>query len=87
MRLGETRKRAEKRAAEAMYLVFLSMSDEYTEPVAIWKWLCQSADQGYEKAQFEMACAGTVFNNRGLQGKGFLFFLYEDDQQPGNWRR
>ena len=39
-----------------MYLVFLSMSDEYTKPVAVWEWMCKSADQGYEKAQFEVAC-------------------------------
>ena len=40
---------------DAMYQLFLTMRDEYIEPVAAWEWLCKAADLGYENAQLEVA--------------------------------
>jgi TPR repeat protein len=49
------RKRAEEGDAEAMYLIFDALSSNIKEPVAAWEWLCKAADQGYVKAQVEIA--------------------------------
>jgi hypothetical protein len=54
-RSEETRNLADEGDAKAMYRVYLGMRDDYIEPVAAWKWLCQAADRGYENVQIEVA--------------------------------
>ena len=55
IKMHTIRSMEEAESAEEMYRIYLGLSYQYIEPVAAWESLCKAADEGYEKAQIEVA--------------------------------